>query len=219
MFAEFNCLQSHSRGREYGRQNILWYDKKLFYAKVQWHMGTFRNRKYEHETALSTYIWSLKDGNRQFNLKWSIETRAKAYEPGGKRCNLCIMEKIKILGGGRNMLNSRSELMAKCVHRRKHILKSLSKSDRNESNFTVLAQEIDNNDNNNENISDLAHDSNNNSDGNENETTGIPEELYRVNGGNEIIHTVDISLPTQTSLRSGRHIISNNRYLGDEWVT
>ena len=67
--------------------------KNTFKKRYNAHMRSLRNRRDEHATALSTYVWSLKDRTAQFNIKWEIQARAKAYEPGMKRCNLCILEK------------------------------------------------------------------------------------------------------------------------------
>ena len=36
------------------------------------HTMSFRNRTYENNIELSKYIWSLKDQNKDFDIKWSI---------------------------------------------------------------------------------------------------------------------------------------------------
>ena len=72
--------------------------------------------------ALSVYIWQLKDQNVLYDINWEIEERAQTYKPGGQKCNLCIAEKAKILMGDNKMLNTRSELVGKFRHRRKHKL-------------------------------------------------------------------------------------------------
>ena len=72
------------------------------------------------DTKLSKYVWSLKQSRRNYSIKWSILKRAAAYTPGGKRCGLCLEEKLCILKAkGNNSLNTRSEFYAKCCHKEK----------------------------------------------------------------------------------------------------
>ena len=90
------------------------------------HTKSFRNRKYANDTELSKYIWSLKDNNEEYNIKWSIASRASPYKCGTRRCDLCISEKVKIMRASpTNLLNKRSELISKCRHRNKHLLRNL----------------------------------------------------------------------------------------------
>ena len=90
------------------------------------HMKSFRNRGYEHETELSKHIWELKDNNTEFYLKWSIAAYASPYRCGTRRCDLCLTEKYIIARAEqKNLLNKRTELISKCRHRNKNILKNL----------------------------------------------------------------------------------------------
>ena len=90
------------------------------------HMKSFRNRGYEHETELSKHIWELKDNNTEFYLKWSIAAYASPYRCGTRRCDLCLTEKFIIARAEqKNLLNRRTELISKCRHRNKYILKNL----------------------------------------------------------------------------------------------
>ena len=61
------------------------------------HMKSFNHEKYESNTQLSNYIWSLKRENKIFDIKWSIKMEAKAYHPARKKCDLCLAEKVLIL--------------------------------------------------------------------------------------------------------------------------
>ena len=77
----------------------------------------------KHCTALSKYIWNLKDINANFSLKWKIIKRCKTYSARTKRCNLCLHEKLIIIRHPEMAtLNSRSELLSSCRHRKKHLL-------------------------------------------------------------------------------------------------
>ena len=89
------------------------------------HLKSFRNEKYANETELSKYIWDLKGKNIPFSLTWSVLKRAATYSAGGKRCNLCLEEKLMILKADRrNLLNKRTEIISKCRHENSFYVKS-----------------------------------------------------------------------------------------------
>ena len=78
------------------------------------HAQSFRDQKYSNETELSNYIWDLKLKGREPVINWSILKRARAYESGGKRCNLCIEKKLCIMKADKTrLLNKRSEIFTK----------------------------------------------------------------------------------------------------------
>ena len=65
----------------------------------------------EKVTTLSEYIWKLKDQKTPFSIKWSVKAKAYAFSSGGKRCDLCITEKMVILlSDPRYSLNQRSKM-------------------------------------------------------------------------------------------------------------
>ena len=89
------------------------------------HMKSFRDPKYAKETALSTYIWDLKNEGKEFIVKWSILKRMKGYESGVARCNLCLEEKPDIMKTDKKyLLNKRTEIFSKCRHRTKFSIKN-----------------------------------------------------------------------------------------------
>ena len=104
--------------------------KKYYYGSVEgpfkerWrnHAKSLRNSRYEHDTALSTHVWSLKDKGKEYDLNWEIVKRSTPYKCGGRSCSLCVDEKICILQGDKNMVNSKSELVSKCRHKAKFLL-------------------------------------------------------------------------------------------------
>ena len=55
-----------------------------------WHAGYQSKR---HETELSKHIFTLKDNNKPFNLKWKIIEQCKPYKNSIKKCNLCLFAK------------------------------------------------------------------------------------------------------------------------------
>ena len=91
------------------------------------HLHTFNNRGTPNDTSLSKYIWNLKDeGYTDFRIKWSIIKRARGYSKSSKTCGLCLSEKLLIceFPNKENLINDRSELVSKCRHFNKHLLRS-----------------------------------------------------------------------------------------------
>jgi len=96
--------------------------KKRYYT----HQHTFRNRSQRKSTELSKLIWELKDANVPYTIKWDIATRAQPYVTGSKRCDVCLTEKLIIARSLHpGMINSRSEIVSKCRHVNKFLLKSV----------------------------------------------------------------------------------------------
>ena len=98
-----------------------------FKTRHNGHNLSLNNEKYKHQTTLSTHAWQLKDEGKDYDIKWSIVARAAPYRPGSGFCNLCNAEKTEIAShiNDRRSLNKRTELLAKCRHRRKWLLSSL----------------------------------------------------------------------------------------------
>ena len=91
-----------------------------FKSRYYTHKRSF-NHKGSNETELSKFIWSLKDGNKSFEVNWRILRKIKG---GGtsvrKVCTTCNLEKIEIARADkRTLLNSRSELNNSCPHFRR----------------------------------------------------------------------------------------------------
>ena len=86
-----------------------------FKQRFNSHQHSMRHRKYRHSTALSNYVWSLKDQDIAFDIKWTVLRKAAAYRNTTRRCNLCIAEKLEIMKADKDRsLNRRSELVSKC---------------------------------------------------------------------------------------------------------
>ena len=90
----------------------------------------FKDRLYEHNadannpnhhtfTRLAGYVWEKKDQRVDINsYKWDILKKCSAYQPGQKKCDLCLTEKMMIMKDrDPRSLNERSELMNSCRHR------------------------------------------------------------------------------------------------------
>ena len=87
------------------------------------HNKTFRNPIYRTRTELSKAIWDLKDKNISYKIDWKIITRAKSYKSGSRSCNLCLTEKLCILKKPK-CINKRSEIISKCRHMNKFLVKN-----------------------------------------------------------------------------------------------
>lgn len=97
-----------------------------FKLRYRNHVSSFRNERYKHATELSKYIWSLKDKNAKYNIKWCKIKQASSYSNVTKRCNLCLWEKYFIICKPEMAsLNKRNELSSCCRHARKFMLKNV----------------------------------------------------------------------------------------------
>ena len=93
------------------------------------HTQAIRTESSPHSTALSNYIWKLKKAGKNFKIKWSIKSRAPIYKSGSKKCQLCIHEKTEIaLCKPKQLLNSRTELLHKCIHQSRFELDKVNKA-------------------------------------------------------------------------------------------
>ena len=94
-----------------------------FKSRYNNHNTSFRDRKYEKSTELSKKYWSLKSEGKKPKVAWEILRVVNSYKIGQKHCNLCLTEKLLIIKcRDTNLLNSRSEISAKCRHKRKFLL-------------------------------------------------------------------------------------------------
>ena len=86
------------------------------------HRKSFKDKKHKNDTAL---LWDLKENHNQIpKLTCSIVRFAPGYSNISKRCLLCLHEKLLIINyhSPAELLNKRSELMAKCHHENKFLL-------------------------------------------------------------------------------------------------
>ena len=91
-----------------------------FTSKYNNHTMSFRNRTHENDLELSKFIWSLKDQNKEFDIKWSIFKKSSR----SKSCNLCLLKKLVISNfkEKERLLNKWLDLVSKCRHENKYIL-------------------------------------------------------------------------------------------------
>ena len=106
---------------------------KLYYGTCE---GEFKSHFYTHtklfrdrgnETELSKYIWQLKDKSENYNIRWKLSIYATPYKCDARNCDLCQTEKYVIARPNQeHLLNKRTEIISKCHHRNKYLIKKLS---------------------------------------------------------------------------------------------
>ena len=92
------------------------------------HKSSFRHEKHRNSTKLSKYVWSLKDKNEPFDIKWSIIDKIGSRSGGGKQmlCLTCNLERLAIASADRKRaLNKRSELTGNCPHKKSNYFPKL----------------------------------------------------------------------------------------------
>ena len=90
------------------------------------HVYTFKHIEKRASSELSKFIWKLKEKAVDHSIKWAIALRSHNYRNGSRRCDLCLTEKMLIARSKHpKILNERSELISKCRHRNKFLLRNL----------------------------------------------------------------------------------------------
>ena len=76
-----------------------------------------RKRARVISTDPSNYVWSLKDQDIAFDIKWTVLRKAAACRKTTRRGNFYIAELLEIMKADEDQsLNRRSELVSKCRH-------------------------------------------------------------------------------------------------------
>ena len=100
--------------------------ENTFFERHKLHKTSFNNPSYSGSTSLSSFVWELKRLGISYEINFSIVKLAKSYSRESKVCDLCLTEKTEIMLADHqdhfSSLNKRSEIMAKCRHRAKHLL-------------------------------------------------------------------------------------------------
>ena len=95
-----------------------------FKSEFNNHKHTFRNENKANATELFKYIWNCKRSNLDHQVIWDVAAKSRPQRNGAKYCNLCQSKKLAIIQSDPNTtLNKRSEILNKCGHKNKFILK------------------------------------------------------------------------------------------------
>ena len=85
---------------------------------------------------MSVFVWEKKKEGKKVDVEFKIVKKAKSFTPESGRCQLCLEEKYlinKSKENGERLLNKRSEIFAKCPHRRRFLLKQLRQKNMHEN--------------------------------------------------------------------------------------
>ena len=96
------------------------------------HKLSFKQKRYSNKTTLSSYMWHLESVSSETpNLKWSVLRCVALYSNILKKCLLCLYEKLETFTyqNEKELLNKRSELLCKCDHASKFLLKNYTGND------------------------------------------------------------------------------------------
>ena len=125
-----NCLSENTLYEGTVTSNLPNYPPKVYAgisappwkSRLYNHTLSFNNREYA-KCEIAKEVLRIKDQGGDYNIQWRIIGHAPAYNPTGKKCCLCIIEKVHIAQNiGETLLNKRDELISKCRHRRKYAL-------------------------------------------------------------------------------------------------
>ena len=97
-----------------------------FKQRLAGHKTDTNYLRYRHNTTLSDHIWSLKEQDKEYDLKWMLIDRGKAFNPIQKKCQICLKEKFHIMYNRSGAsLNRREEVFNTCRHRKQNLLSNL----------------------------------------------------------------------------------------------
>ena len=107
------------------RKEYIGLTSNSFKVRYTGHQASFKHRNLAHNTTLSSYIWDQKDKQTTYKQHWSILSQAPSYSRKVRTCHLCLLEKTHIsLADPNKTLNKRNEIISKCRHRDKVLLKN-----------------------------------------------------------------------------------------------
>ena len=113
---------------------VTWSEpQKIYYELPEGNLHSKNHKRYSYETTLSSYVWHMKEtSDVTLNLKWSVVRCATPYSNISKKCLLCLYEKLVIITYPRQqgLLNKQSELLCKCRHENKYLLKNFRVNDK-----------------------------------------------------------------------------------------
>ena len=104
---------------------------RKFIERYRTHKKSFNDIEAKNnQTTLSKKLWTLKNNNKNTEVKFKIAKIAKSYTPRDRFCQLCVTEKYLIINefklNENNNLNTRDELFSSCRHRSRFKLSKVS---------------------------------------------------------------------------------------------
>jgi hypothetical protein len=87
------------------------------------HKSSFKYASKRNATALSQYIWEMKEKNIDYEISWEILKRVRPKKSGERKCLLCASEATTILfASDKCLLNKRREIVSSCRHEKDLLL-------------------------------------------------------------------------------------------------
>ena len=114
-----------------------------FKTRYYKHRRDFKEKENMNSTALSKYIWEKKTRNEDYKISWKILKNVAQLKNGNKMCRLCVTEAALIMKDKKDQLNKRNEIMNKCRHQNKFLLKNWKykkKSSKNRLNYLITSK-------------------------------------------------------------------------------
>ena len=65
-----------------------------FKERYRNHTASFRHQSNRNKTELSKHIWTLKDNNKPFTIKWRINKQCRSYSNISNNSNLCLLRSL-----------------------------------------------------------------------------------------------------------------------------
>ena len=107
-----------------GEKEYIGIAANSFKERYTAHKASFNHEHKSTSTSLSKHIWKLKKTDTKFNVSWCIMKQATPYKKETQMCQLCLTEKTLIsLADPKKTLNQRNEIISKCRHRDRQLLK------------------------------------------------------------------------------------------------
>ena len=104
--------------------------ERVFKQRNKEHKLAFNNPNKKTNSKLSEEIWKIREAGGIPQVTWKILKRRKSYKLQAKRCALCLTERLAIAEHrGRDILNKRSEIVAKYRHQLKYQLAKIDSKD------------------------------------------------------------------------------------------
>ena len=107
----------------YGVKKYIGLCETTFKKRYATHKTSFIHEKYKGSTTMSTELWKVKEHNGNPSISWKILRKSTSFSPDTGSCQLCQEEKYQIaIHPDNNLLNKRTEIVAKCRHMNKFYL-------------------------------------------------------------------------------------------------
>ena len=100
--------------------------ERPFKERYRNHIKDFNNIQYMNSTELTKYVWKLKEENKNCTVNREILKRNYSVPNNGK-CRLYLYDRQFIIDSihNQNLLNKKSDLISKCRHEYKKLLRAV----------------------------------------------------------------------------------------------